>query len=130
MAYRIAKCKKSHTITEKLIKPCTKRLVEIMIGSGAKKKIQQVSLPDDTIPRRIDDMADNVCQQICSIIKQSTLQASIHLYESTNSALESHLIAFAQYEKDRKMKEEFLFSNTLSATTTAADVKAFVDSFF
>ena len=28
------------------------------------------------------------------------------------------------------MKEEFLFGNTLSATTTAADVKALVDSFF
>ena len=28
------------------------------------------------------------------------------------------------------MKEEFLFSNTLSATTTAAGVKALVDSFF
>ena len=28
------------------------------------------------------------------------------------------------------MKEEFLFSNTLLATTTGADVKALVDSFF
>ena len=29
----------------------------------------------------------------------------------------------------RKIKEEFLFSNTLSATTTAADVKVLVDSY-
>ena len=28
------------------------------------------------------------------------------------------------------MKEKFLFSNMLSATTTAADVKALVDSFY
>ena len=28
------------------------------------------------------------------------------------------------------MKEEFLFSNTLPATTSAADIKALVDSFF
>ena len=40
------------------------------------------------------------------------------------------MIAFVRYEKDRKMKEEFLFDNTLSATTTAADVKVLVDSFF
>ena len=58
------------------------------------------------------------------------LQASIQLDKSTDSALESHLIAFARYEKDRKKKEKFLFSNTLSATTNAADVKALVDSFF
>ena len=75
-------------------------------------------------------MAANVCQQVCSEIKQSTLQASIQLDESTDSALESHFIAFTRYEKDRKMKEEFLFSNTLSATTTTADVKALLDSFF
>ena len=75
-------------------------------------------------------MAANVCQQVCSEIKQSTLQASFQLDESTNNDLKSHLIAFARYEKDRKMKEEFLFSNTLWATTTAAYVKALVDSFF
>ena len=95
VAYRIAKCKKPHTIAKKLIKPCTEKIVKIMIGSGAKKKIQQVSLSNDTIRRRINDMAANVCQQVCSEIKQSTLQASIQLGESTDSALESHLIAFA-----------------------------------
>ena len=49
--------------------------------------------------------------------------ASIQLDESTDSALESHLIVFTQYKKDRKMKEEFLFSNTLSATATALFLK-------
>ena len=97
---------------------------------GAKKKIQQVSFSNDIIHRRIDDMVANVCQQVCSDIKQSTLQASIQLDESTDSALESHLIAFARYEKYRKMKKAFLFSNILSPTTTAADVKALVGSFF
>ena len=130
VAYRIAKCKKPHTITEKLIKPCAKKMVEIMIGSGTKKKIQQVSLSNDTIRLRIDDMAANVCQQVYSEIKQSTLQASIQLDESTDSAVESHLIVFARNEKDRKMKEDFLFSNTLSATTAAADVKALAKSCF
>ena len=76
------------------------------------------------------DMAANVCQQVYSEIKQSTLQTSIQLNESTNNALVSHLIAFARYEKDRKMKEEFLLSNTLSATTPVANVKALGDSFF
>ena len=97
---------------------------------GAKKKTQQVSLSSDTICRRIVDMAAHVCQEVCSEIKQSTLQASIQLDESTDSALKDHLTAFARYEKDKKMKKEFLFSNILSATTTAADVKALVDSFF
>ena len=58
------------------------------------EKIQEVLLLNDIICRRIDDMAANVCQQVCSKIKQSTLQAGIQVDESTNSALESHLIAF------------------------------------
>lgn len=130
VAYRIVKCKKPHTIAEELIKPCTEKMVELMIGPEAKKKIQQVSLSNDTIRRRIDDMAADVCRQVCCEIKQSTLQASLQLDESTDTALESQLIAFARYEKEGKMKEEFLFCNTLPTTTTAKDVKAIVDSFF
>ena len=67
-------------------------------------------------------------QQVCLEFKQSTLQASIQLEKSTDSALESNLIAFARYKKDRTTKEEFLFSN--AATNTAADVKALVYTFF
>ena len=50
-------------------------------------------------------------------------------WTSTDSALESHLITFVCYEKDRKIEEEFLFSNVVSVTTTAADVKGLVNSF-
>ena len=96
-------------------------MVEIVIGSGAKTKIQQVSLLNNTIRQQIDNMAVKVYQQVCSKIKQSTLQASIQLDKSTDSALESHLIAFTGYEKEE--------DTTLSAKTTAADVKAFVNSF-
>ena len=78
-------------LRKELIKPCPENMIETMIGSGTKKKIQQVSLSNDTIRRRIDDMAGNVCQEVCSKIKQSTLQDSIQVDESTNSTLESFL---------------------------------------
>ena len=105
-------------------------MVEILIGSAAKKKIQQVSLSNDTIRPRIDSMAVDVCQKVCTEIKESTLQASIQFDKSTDTALESHLIAFVRYEKERKMKTEFLFCNTLSTTATAIDIKAVVEGFF
>uniref|UniRef100_A0A8C4WVN9 Uncharacterized protein n=1 Tax=Eptatretus burgeri TaxID=7764 RepID=A0A8C4WVN9_EPTBU len=125
VAYRIAKCKKPHTIAEDLIKPCTEKMVELMIGTEAKKKIQQVLLSNDMIRRRIDDMAADVCRQVCSEIKQSMLQASLQLDESTDTALERKLIAVARYERKGKMKEELLFCNTLPTTKTAADIKNF-----
>ena len=105
-------------------------MVETGIGSWAKKNIQRALLFNNTICRQIDGIAADVCQQVCSEIKQSTLQASIQLDESIDSDLESHLIAYARYEKDKKMKKEFLISNTLSVTATAADDKALVNSFF
>ena len=75
-------------------------------------------------------MVVDVCQQVCTEIKESMLQANIQFDESTDTALESHLIAFVRYEKERKMKEEFLFCNTLSTTATAIDIKAVVKCFF
>ena len=42
---------------------------------------------------------------VCCEIKQSTLQASLQLDESTDTALESQLIAFARYEKEGRPEE-------------------------
>ncbi|XP_077975830.1 protein FAM200C-like [Styela clava] len=88
VAYRVAKCKKPHTIAEDLIKPCAEKMVELLIGPKEKRNMQQVPLSNSTIRRRIDDMAAVVCQQVCSEIKQSKLQASLQLDESTDTTLE------------------------------------------
>ena len=47
-------------------------------------------------------MDTNVCQQVCSKIKQSNPQASNQLDESTHITLESDLVALAQYQKKRR----------------------------
>jgi len=39
VANLIKKCKKPQTIVEELSKPCAEKMVELMIGSGMKKKI-------------------------------------------------------------------------------------------
>ena len=79
-------------------------MVKVMIGSGwgggGERKSSKFRSLNDTIRQRIDEMAANMCQEVCSKIKQSTLQASIQLDKSTHSTLESNLIAFARYEKD------------------------------
>ena len=106
-------------------------MVEIMIGLRAKNNMQQVSFSNGhTIRRRTDIMAADVCQQVCSKIKQSNLQKSIQPDGSTDIILESHLLAFSRYEKEENIKEELLFCNTPSATVTAVNVKVIVASFF
>lgn len=57
----IAKCGKPHTIGETLVLPATKKIVEIMLGEGPRNKISQsVPLSNNTISRRIDEMATYV----------------------------------------------------------------------
>ena len=49
--------KKPHTIGEMLIKPCAKKMVEIVLGKEAKKKIAAISLSNKTVQKRIPDMS-------------------------------------------------------------------------
>ena len=49
VAYQIAKSKKPHEIGEELIKPCILEMAKIVLGKGAEKKLQQVSLLNDVI---------------------------------------------------------------------------------
>ena len=49
----IAKQKKPHTIGETFVKPYTVNMVKLLLGEISAKKIQHVSLSNDTIKRRI-----------------------------------------------------------------------------
>ncbi len=57
---RIAKAGKAHTIGETLILPAAKYLCSVMLGEAVASKIDSVLLSDNTISRRISDMAQDV----------------------------------------------------------------------
>lgn len=48
VALEIAKQKKPHTIGETLIKPCTLKMVKRVLGDASERKIQQISLSNDS----------------------------------------------------------------------------------
>ncbi|XP_072380271.1 protein FAM200B-like [Diabrotica undecimpunctata] len=50
VAYRVAKCKKPHTIAEELVLP-------VVVGESAGKEIKNGLLSNNTVSRRIHDMA-------------------------------------------------------------------------
>ena len=60
VSLEIAKKQKSHTIGETLIKPCTLLIVERMLGKVEARKVEQVSLSNNTVKRRIHDMAADI----------------------------------------------------------------------
>ncbi|GFW76761.1 uncharacterized protein LOC103524116 [Trichonephila clavipes] len=52
-----ARCKKPHTIAEELILPAAIEIVETMFGDNFAKELQSIPLSNDTVSRRIDDIA-------------------------------------------------------------------------
>ena len=80
VALPIAKQKKPHTIGEMLIKPCALNMVKLIWGETSTKKIQQVSLSNDTIKRR-----SYLCQQTSnSKLCMKSKFLPCFLYNSTN----------------------------------------------
>ncbi|GFU53531.1 zinc finger BED domain-containing protein 5 [Trichonephila clavipes] len=62
-----AKFKKPHSIAEELILPAAIEIVEIMFGDNFAKELQTIPLSNDTVSRRIDDIAEDVEQQLFGV---------------------------------------------------------------
>ena len=60
VAYRIAKCKKLHTIAKELVLPAALDLVSTIIGESTAQKLKAVPLSNNTISRRIDKISDDI----------------------------------------------------------------------
>ena len=130
VALRIARAMKPHTIAEDLLLPAAKDIVRVMIGPEFVKKLSAISLSNDTVRRRIDDMSADIIDQVIQEIKSAPLPIfSIQLDESTDVANCSQLLVYARYINEGDFKDEFLFCKPLETTTTARDVFDTVGSF-
>ena len=130
VAYRIAKEKKAHTIGETFIKPCALEMTELVCGTEQRKKLEAVSLSNDTISSRIIDISNNILKQVMEELKASPFPFSMQLDESTDVSQCAQLLVFVRYMHADTIKEEFLFCEPLSETTKAADVLEMVNNFF
>ena len=71
IALLIAKDKKPHTIGESLIKPCLLNACNTVFGEKSCKKVAKISLSNDTVKRRIDEMGQDLKKQIIEKLKKS-----------------------------------------------------------
>ena len=60
----IAKPKAPHTAGEKLTKPSGVKMAQILLGRNEAKKINSVSLSDNTVNNRIADIANDILSQL------------------------------------------------------------------
>ncbi|MBN3288861.1 ZBED5 protein, partial [Polyodon spathula] len=67
----IAQTGNSHTIGESLLLPAAKDIVSLLLGSKAAKQLDVVPLSDNTVSRRIEEMAFQVKGKLIESIKHT-----------------------------------------------------------
>ncbi|XP_048350340.1 protein ZBED8-like isoform X2 [Sphaerodactylus townsendi] len=77
--WRIARAMKPDTIAKDLLLPVAKDIVRVMIGDEFVTKLSAISLSNDTIHRRIDDMSADILDQGFPACWLSSLNTEVDL---------------------------------------------------
>jgi hypothetical protein len=102
-----------------------------MMGSDYLIKLQPLSLSNDTIRRRIQDMAYDILTQVVDEIKSCPSgMFSIQLDESTNVTNLAQLLVYVRHVYNDDIKTEFLLCKPLEITTTTRDIFKVVSNVF
>ena len=122
VTYKVAKQQKCHTIAKTLIMPCAKAMVAKLCGEDQAKKLSVVPLSNNTIRRRVDDMAEDILVQVIEEVKSSPVKFCLQFDESTDIASCAVLLGYIRYVHCNMIKEEFLLCENLTTTTKGEDV--------
>ena len=129
IAMLIAKSKKNHSIGESLIKPSLLVAAELILGKDKANQLSQISLSNDTVKGRIDELSQDIKDQILDQIKESPFFA-IQCDETTDIGNCSQLLLYARFMSGNVAKEEMLFCHPMESRTTSADIFNIVSNFF
>ncbi|XP_044285324.1 zinc finger MYM-type protein 6-like [Varanus komodoensis] len=129
VALQILKTKKLFTIGEELIKPCILDVTREILGPQAAEKLEAITLSDNTIQRRVVDMASDIEEQIVEGIKKSKFFA-IQLDLSTDVSNQTILLCFVRYTEDENFREELLCCLDLPGQTTTLEMFNVLNEYF
>ncbi|GFV60569.1 SCAN domain-containing protein 3 [Trichonephila clavipes] len=99
-----AKCKTPHTIAEGPIFPAVIEIVETMFGDNFAKDLLSIPLSNDTVSRRIADIAEDVEQQLFGMLRDKLF--SIQLAEATDSNKDVYFIAYVRFWNGERVSAE------------------------
>lgn len=125
----IAKSGKAHTIGEELILPAVKEVLETVLHHpGASNVIKNVPLSNDTVRRRIDEMAEDVEASLCEFLTHT--EFSLTVDESTLPSNEALLLAYVRFVKEGNIFQEMLFARSLIADTKGESIFNTIKDYF
>lgn len=128
IALMIAKSGKPHTIGEELILPAIKEVLTTVLHTPAFDVTKKLSLSNNTVQRRIDEMSENIEETLCEHLK--TTRFALQVDESTLQGNESLLLSYVRFIKEGKCQEELLFARTLKTDTKGETIFKTLEDFF
>lgn len=129
VSHLIAKSGKNHTIGETLILPAALEIVSCIFGEKEANSIKSIPLSNDTVSRRISDMANNTKEQLIQAVRTSPW-FGIQIDETTDVAGLAQLIVFVRGIQDDRAFEDLLFCKPLNMSTKGRDIFTLINSFF
>ncbi|KAK5863610.1 hypothetical protein PBY51_000631 [Eleginops maclovinus] len=120
VAHLVAKAQKPHTIAESLILPAAIAMTTAMHGEKIASVLKQIPLSNDTMSKRINDIANDMKCQLIERVKNSRF--SLQLDESTDLTNVAHLMVFIRYSHDGKLHEDMLCCSPMEGRCTGGDI--------
>ncbi|KAM3868917.1 zinc finger BED domain-containing protein 5-like [Diretmus argenteus] len=127
VAYRVAQCKKPHTIAEELLLPAAMDMVSCMVDEKTAQKLKAIPLSDNTIARRIDDLSNDIEEQLAEKIKDKRF--ALQVDEATDSNKDCLLIAYVRYIDGEEISEDLLFCKYVTGRATADELFKIIDTY-
>ena len=127
-SYRIALAGEAHTIGESLIKPIMTDVASCVLDEESVEKLKTVSLSNNTVGRRIDDIPRNIETQLISRLRDCDAYA-LQLDESTDVAGLAILLVFVRYPFDKRIEDDLLICKSLELRTAGSDIFNAIDDF-
>ncbi|MEE6510581.1 hypothetical protein FKM82_030541 [Ascaphus truei] len=128
ISHLIAETGYPHTIAEKLIVPAMKVLASRICDKKQEKQVNMLALSNNTVKRRIVEMADNIEETVVSHLKECRF-FSLQVDESTDISDKANLMCFVRYDFANTTREEFLFCKPLTTRTTAEEIFNLIDNY-
>ena len=113
VAYRVAQCKKPHTIAEQLILPAAVDMVSIMLDETSAAKLKTIPLSNDTVARRNCDISNDIEAQLTEKLKENRF--AIQVDEATDSSKKCLFISYVRFvnSESLSLNEDLLFCQNL-----------------
>lgn len=125
----IAKSGKPHTIGEELILPAVQEILKTVLHHKTPSDIiKKIPLSNNSVQRRIDEMAKDVEISLCDYLK--TCKFSIQLDESTLPNNEALLLSYVRFIREEKIHQELLFAKNLESDTKGESIFNTMQKFF